>query len=411
MSQSQHHVLFVAPYFGPNMLRCVDALAALDDVRLGIISHEPAERMPAALRERVDGHYQIADSLDPQQLTAACRAFQQEWGRVDRLLGYLEQMQVQLAIARDRCGIPGMGEAVARNFREKNRMKATLRDAGLPVARQALLTSLAEAERFVAEVGYPIVLKPPAGVGSRGTLRATNAEELRAGLVSLLVTPSNPVQAEEFIQGSEHTFETVSIGGDAVWSSSSYYLPRPLEVLENPWIQYCVLLPRERMESHAAEFRPINAAALRALGVDTALSHMEWFIRPDGSPVISEVGARPPGVHLMPMMGYCHGVDMWAKWANLMVRGEFTIPERRYACGAAFFRGQGRGQVVREVTGLDAVNERVGDLVVESRLPTVGQYKASGYEGEGYAIVRAETTREVVDALRTMVQGVRVVLG
>ena len=56
MSQSQHHVLFVAPYFGPNMLRCVDALAALDDVRLGIISHEPAERMPAALRERVDGH-------------------------------------------------------------------------------------------------------------------------------------------------------------------------------------------------------------------------------------------------------------------------------------------------------------------------------------------------------------------
>jgi hypothetical protein len=94
-----------------------------------------------------------------------------------------------------------------------------------------------------------------------------------------------------------------------------------------------------------------------------------------------------------------------------MVRGEFAIPERRYASGAAFFRGQGHGQVVRAVTGLDAVNERVGDLVVESRLPKVGQPKASGYEGEGYAIVRAETTREVVDALRTMVQGVRVVLG
>ena len=32
---------------------------------------------------------------------------------------------------------------------------------------------------------------------------------------------------------------------------------------------------------------------------------------------------------------------------------------------------------------IDAVNERVGDLVVESRLPKVGQYKASGYEGGG----------------------------
>lgn len=407
----QHNVVFVAPYFGPNMLRCIDALAVLDDVRLGIISHEPAERLPPALRGRMAGHYQVADSLDPIQLSAALRAFQKEWGRVDRLLGYLEQMQVQLAIARDRCGVPGMGETVARNFREKNRMKAVLRDAGLPVARQALVTSLASARSFVEEVGYPIVLKPPAGVGSRGILRVADLADLRAGLASLLVTPSNPAQAEEFIQGSEHTFETVAIGGEAVWSSSSYYLPRPLEVLENPWIQYCVMLPRERLESHALDFQRTNAAALRALGVETGLSHMEWFIRADGTPVISEVGARPPGVYLMPMMGYCHGVDMWAKWAQLMVRGEFAVPERRFACGAAFFRGQGRGQVVRAVEGVELVNEDIGGLVVESRLPRVGDFKASGYEGEGYAIVQAETTREVVDALRRMVQGVRVILG
>jgi len=347
----QHFVVFVAPYFGPNMIRCIEALAVLDDVRLGIISHESAERLPAELRGRMAGHFQLKDSLDPVELSGAVRAFQKEWGRVDRLLGYLEQMQVQLAIARDRCGVPGMGEAAARNFREKNRMKAVLRDAGLPVAKQALVTSLDSARHFAETVGYPIVLKPPAGVGSRGTVRVGDLQELRAGLASLLVSPSNPAQAEEFIQGSEHTFETVSIGGKTVWSSSSYYLPRPLEVLENPWIQYCVLLPREQLETHAAAFQATNAEALAALGVETALSHMEWFIRADGSPVISEVGARPPGVHLMPMMGYCHGVDMWAKWAMLMVRGEFSIPERRFACGAAFFRGQGHGQVVRAVEG------------------------------------------------------------
>lgn len=407
----QLHVLFVAPYFGPNMLRSVDALAELDDVRLGIISQEPAERLPEGLRKRAVGHYQVSDSLDADQLTQATRAFQREWGRVDRLLGYLEQMQIPLAVARDRTGVPGMGEAIARNFREKNRMKQVLRDAGLPVARQALITTIDGALRFAAEVGYPIVLKPPAGLGSRATLRVGGADEMRAALVQLVVTPSNPVQAEEFIQGEEHTFETVTIGGRPVWSSSSYYLPRPLEVLENPWIQYCVLLPREHLEPHAEKFRPINAAALRALGVDTALSHMEWFIRPDGTPVISEVGARPPGVHLMPMMGYCHGVDMWKKWAELMTRGEFSMPPRRSACGVAFFRGQGAGQVVRKVEGLDAANERVGRYVIESKAPKVGMVRASGYEGEGYAIVRADTTREVVDALRVMVQTVRVILG
>jgi hypothetical protein len=195
------HVLYVAPYFTGNILRCLDALCALPRVRAGIISQEPEERLPASFRGRIAGHYRVADCLDHEAITLAGRAFQKEWGGVDRLLGFLEQMQLPLAIARDRLGIPGMGEAVARNFREKNRMKQTLRAAGLPVAAQALLTSGDEARRFVADVGYPIVLKPPAGLGSRGTVRVTDDEELAQALEDLLVSPSNPAQAEAFVRG------------------------------------------------------------------------------------------------------------------------------------------------------------------------------------------------------------------
>jgi len=43
--------------------------------------------------------------------------------------------------------------------------------------------------------------------------------------------------------------------------------------------------------------------------------------------------------------------------------------------------------------------------------PHVGQSRASGYEGEGYAIVRAPTTDEAVAALRALVTNIRVVLG
>jgi biotin carboxylase len=367
--------------------------------------------MPEQHKQRIAGHYQIADCLDADQLTAASRAFQRDWGRIDRLIGFLEQMQVPLAVARDRVGIPGMGEEVARNFREKNRMKQVLREAGLPVAPQALLGSAEDARRFVAAVGYPIVLKPPAGLGSQATMRVTDDESLESALAALFVTPSNPAQAEAFVRGEEHTFETVTIAGRPVWHSSSYYLPGPLEVLENPWIQYCVLLPREQLQPHAAAFRAINVEALTALGIETGLSHMEWFLRADGSPVISEVGARPPGVHLMPMMGMAHGVDMWAKWAELMVFERFTVPERQFACGTAFFRGQGRGQIVRAVEGVDTAQAVAGKYVVEARLPQVGQPRGPGYEGEGYAIVKAESTEEVVAALRGLISNVRVVLG
>jgi biotin carboxylase len=405
------NVLYVAPYYSANILQCLDALATLPEVKLGLITHEPEATLPERFRGRVVGHYQVRDCLDADQLIAAGKAFQTGWGRVDRLLGFLEQMQIPLAVARDRLGIPGMTEAVARNFREKNRMKAKLREAGLPVARQALIGSAEEARKFVREVGYPVVLKPPAGLGSKATVRVADDEQLYAALADLFVSPSNPAQGEEFIRGEEHTFETITIGGRPVWHSSSFYLPGPLQVLENPWIQYCVMLPREQLLPHAEKFRPLNVAALQALGVGTALTHMEWFLRADGSMVISEVAARPPGVHLMPMMGLCHGVDMWRKWAELMVFDRFEAPPRRYAAGAAFFRGQGAGQVVRAVEGLDEAQRSVGKWVVDRKLPEIGQPRASGYEGEGYAIVKTDTTAEAVHALRELVAHVRVIMG
>lgn len=347
------NVVYVVPYFNSNNLQCLQALCNLD-INLGLLSQEPAERVPESMRKRLGGHYRIADALDANQLVEGTRAFQKEWGKVDRLIGYLELMQVPLAVARDRLGIPGMGEKAALNFREKNRMKQVLRDAGVPVARQALLTGADEARRFVEQVGYPIVVKPPSGMGSKGTMRVSSNSELEGALETLMVSPSNPAQAEEFIRGDEYTFETVTIDGRPVWHSSSYYLPGPLQVLENPWMQYCILLPREQLPPHAEAFRPVNTRALAALGIQTGLSHMEWFGRADGSPVVSEVGARPPGVQLMPLMGLAHDVNMWHKWAELMVFHRFQMPERRYATGVAFFRGQGTGQMVRAVEGVDS---------------------------------------------------------
>jgi D-alanine-D-alanine ligase-like ATP-grasp enzyme len=398
------NVLFIAPYFVGNTLYCMKLLAELTDVQLGVITHEPAERLP----DRRIRHYQVSDCLDAKQLIVAGRAFQEEWGRVDRLLGFLEQMQLPNAVAREVLGIPGMKAAAARRFRDKNAMKSALREAGLPVARQRLLRSAEDALSFVEEVGYPIVVKPLAGLGSKATMRVSSQDELYGALAQLLPTPANPSQAEEFVQGSEHTFETVTISGQPVWSSTSYYLPGPLAVLENPWMQYCVLIPREQLPAHAAPFAPLNQRALAALGMHTGLSHMEWFIRPDGSPVISEVGARPPGVHLMPMMGLAHGVDMYEKWIRLMVYGTFTMPPRQHAVGCAFLRARGRGRVVRSVEGIEEAKARVGVALVDASLPRVGQPRTDHYEGEGWVIVRHRETQGVVDALRTLITTIQV---
>jgi hypothetical protein len=288
-------------------------------------------------------------------------------------------------------------------------MKDVLRAAGVPVARQALVRSADDARRFAAEVGWPIVLKPLAGLGAKNTQRASDETTLASALNALLPSEANPAQAEEFVRGEEHTFETVTLGGRSVWSSSTRYLPSPLEVLENPWMQYCLLLPREADLPHARSFAAVNERALAALGMSDGLSHMEWFLREDGTPVVSEVGARPPGANIMPLLAAAHDADPWAAWARLVVRRTWEFPPRRFAAGCVFLRAMGGGESVRDVRGAEAMRARLGPALVSERLPKPGQPRSDHYEGDGWVVVRHPETKGAVAALRAVLETVRVV--
>lgn len=401
------HVVFVAPLFREATVRFLRGFLALDDVRVTTVGQDPIEALDPVLRARLVGHVRIDDALGADALTAGVREAGVRFGRVDRLAGHLEQLQIPLGTVRDRLGIEGMGEAVARNFREKARMKEVLAEAGVPVAKHRLCTTADEIRAFADVVGWPVVVKPPDGLGAKATYRLTGPEDL-AALERIQPLGAEPVQVEEFVDvAHENTCETVSIAGRSVWRSGTRYLPRVLEVVENPWMQYCVVLPRETDDARSRAIAPHDEATLRALGLVTGLSHLEWFERRDGRVLVSEVGARPPGANIMPLMAYAHEFDPWRAWAGLMARDAFEPPARKWATGTAFFRGQGHGRVA-SVSGLDAAQAEVGELVVDRKLPVVGAPRSSSYEGDGWAIVRHPETRVVIDALHRLVSLVRV---
>jgi ATP-grasp domain len=410
------HVVFIAPRFLENTNRYVKAFADLDGVTLSVISEDPEEAIPRSLRARVAGHYRVGRSLDGGELTVAARGLAKGLGRIDRITGALEQLQTPLAEVRDALDIDGLRPDTARNFRDKDRMKDVLRARGVPVAKSALVHSLAELERFVGLVGLPVIVKPQAGLGTRATHRIESREDLVA-LVRAGLSPNarEPLQVEEFVRAREHTCETVTVRGAPVWRSGTRYFPTPLEVLETPWVQYCVLLPREDDDPTWARFAPINTAALDALfgahaktAAGTALTHMEWFLRDDGAMLVNEVGARPPGVQIMPLMGLAHETDLFSDWAGLIAFDRFTPKARRWAAGAAFLRGQGNGTRVAAVEGVERATAMAGDALVEMRVPKPGQARAEGYEGEGWAVVKHATTDGAKHALRAIIENVRV---
>jgi len=171
-----------------------------------------------------------------------------------------------------------------------------------------------------------------------------------------------------------------------------------------------VLLPREVDHPRYDDIRKVGYEALKALGMGSGLTHMEWFRRTDGSIAVSEVAARPPGAQFTTLMSYAHDADFYSAWARLMMFDEFEPVPRRYAAGIAYLRGQGRGRVVT-VHGLAQAQEELGSLVAEVRLPRQGQMPASSYEGEGYVVLKHPETEVVHRGLRRLVELVRIELG
>ena len=396
------NVVFVAPFPTDITMRFVRAAARLPDVRLLGVVHTPPEA--GVYHDFV----KVTDPLATQDIIDATEILRKRHGQPERIIGILEAMMVQLAQARAHFGVPGTPPAVAELFRDKAKMKAALRTDGLPVARNRLLRGEGDARGFASEVGFPMVLKPPAGMGARSTWRVNSLEELLRGVAGIGASEARPILAEEFLRGREFSFETVTVGGVPRVESVSHYLPSCLEVLENPWIQWTCVLPRDISGPEYDGAREMSRGAIKALGLTDGVTHMEWFQRPDESLVIGEIAQRPPGANISTMTGLAHDVDLFRAWNRAVIDGAFDGPwDRKYAVGCAFLRGMGHGRVAT-VHGVHEIHEAVGKWVVEANLPTPGAPKSDGYEGDGYVIVRDPSTDTVKQVLKKIIETIRV---
>ena len=106
-------------------------------------------------------------------------------GAPDRIVGILESLMVQLAEARVHFKVPGARPKTAELFRDKSRMKDARRAAGRPVAKHALLTNESKGLAFAQKTGFPLVLKPPAGMGAKATFRVASVDELRRSILGI----------------------------------------------------------------------------------------------------------------------------------------------------------------------------------------------------------------------------------
>ena len=304
---------------------------------------------------------------------------------VDRLESTIEAHTMAAAQAREACTIPGTSVRTAWLCRDKPSMKEVLRAAGIPTAASAAVTSAADVHAFVADTGFPVILKPRTGAGALDTVRVDDAGQLDEALGRFGGQGVESIAVEEFVEGHEGFYDTVSIDGHAALDFVSHYYPNVLEAMRTRWISP-QFVSTNRIDSAGdyQELRELGARVNAALGIGTSATHMEWFFGPKGLR-FSEIGCRPPGVGAWDLYSAGNDLDLYRAWAEAIVHGHIGArPSRQFATGIVALRPDRDGHI-SGYSGVDEAQARLGEWVIDAHLPDPGtptQPVEAGYMGQ-----------------------------
>ena len=403
MSGNDPHVIFVEPAFPANQAEFVRGLHAVGAKVVGV-GERPAEALPAALRAALVHYHQVSSVVDPEALGHAV-GFVQALVPVVALEATVEAHVMSAAQVREACGIPGTSVQTAFLCRDKPAMKDVLREAGVPVARSMGGGDSAEIRAFAAEVGFPLVLKPRAGAGAAGARRVGSEDELADAMRGFGIDAGGQVAVEEFLEGHEAFYDTITLNGEVVHDFVTHYYPNVLEAMRTRWISPQFITTNRIDEAPDYErVRELGRSAIRALDIRTSATHMEWFAGPRGLH-FSEIGCRPPGVGAWDLYCAANDMDLYREWASIVVHGKSEQrPSRRFAAGIIALRPDHDG-FIAGYEGLEAVHEAYGEWIIDAHLPPEGtptQPVEAGYMANAWMRLRHPD----YDELRSMMNAV-----
>ena len=274
--------------------RAPDFLAAARELGLTVtVASERRAAMSAAMGERALTLRLSDPAVAAEQI--AERARETPFAAV---VGVDDQGVMAAALGAERLGLShNPPEAVART-RDKAAMRRALAEAGVPQPRFAVLPYGADVAAVAREVGLPCVIKPLGLSGSRGVIRADDAEQacstverVRGILAAAHQSPEAPLLLESYLPGTEVALEGLLRGG-RLELLAVFDKPDPLE---GPYFEETLYLTPSRLPADVvAEVEAVTARAVQALGLREGPVHAE--LRVDGERVsVLELAARSIG--------------------------------------------------------------------------------------------------------------------
>lgn len=346
--------VFFSPHFPANNAEFCDRLRQAGATILGI-GDAPYERLAPKLKTALSEYYRIADMEDADQVLRAMGHFIHRWGRIERFESLNEHWLEQDAAIRTDFNIPGIRSDFIENLKHKSKMSAFFKKAGVETIRQHGYVDRPGVEAFIAEVGYPIVIKPDQGSGASNTLKISDKGDLDA--FEAAKKPGVRYVAEQFIDGIILTYDgLVNRDGEIVFAASHRFEQSIMGVVnaDSHLNYYCLPFVDPAVEK-------AGRAAVKAFGIREKFFHIEFFqTRADERIVALEINLRPPGAWMTDAINYSYDMDVYREWAGMVVNNKVGGPfTARYYTGYA-----SRKNHIRYVNDHQAILAAHGEKIV-----------------------------------------------
>ncbi|MFA6584323.1 MAG: hypothetical protein WCS77_08500 [Elusimicrobiaceae bacterium] len=376
-------LIFLSPNFPPNFYNFCLRLKAAGETVCGIGDQDFSALRPD-LQNSLAWYCRVDSLHNYTQVRGAFGYLAEKFGPVTKVESLNEAWLETEARLRTDFGLPGIGIDGVGHIRRKSLMKEVFQKQGLPFARWEKLTSIEAALAFAEKVGFPVIVKPDAGVGADDTHKFKTAHEIRDfhGFRS-----QREYIIEEYLTGGIVTFDGLAgKGGRIVFCASHVYGQTPMDALNDQRDVFYYSL-REIPHDLAEAGRKI----IDGFGLSEKFFHFEFFRKADGGLSVMEINVRPPGGMTVDMFNYSCDFDIYAIWAELMAGRDLHVAyERKY-----FTAFVSRRNFRHYLYSHDEVLERFGPLIAAHSPFPAGFASAMG--DYGY-LIRAPLLDDVITA-------------
>jgi carbamoyl-phosphate synthase large subunit len=271
--------------------------------------------------ETVSTDYDTSDRLYFEPLTAEDVI---ELVRVEerkgKLLGVIVQLggqtPLKLAAALEAAHIPILGTSpdAIDLAEDRRRFQELLQRLGLKQPDNGTATSLAEAERVAARIGYPVVIRPSYVLGGRAMEIVHDPSGLARYMThAVRASGRNPVLIDRYLQ------DAIEVDVDALSDGRQVFVAGIMEHIEEAGIHSgdsaCSLPPYSLPPETVEEIRRQTVALARALDV-VGLMNVQYAVK-DGDVYVLEV--NPRASRTVPFVAKATGLPIAKIAARLMV--------------------------------------------------------------------------------------------